>query len=184
VPRSVKSKAMKRLFFSLQARERYMALAALAIAALIASTSAWSHVRSQWDMWRSLENENTVQQTWLKNEPAIRTAAAEAIRGLDAGRGYDQAKLVAETLAAAKDVGLNAVSEAPKTQKAGRFSIHTMQMSCRRTDIASVVKFYENIQPRAPYLSISSLSLQSDRGNSGTISMTVQMSAIELNGTK
>jgi hypothetical protein len=175
---------MKRLFFSLQARERYMAIAALTIGAIIGSTTAWSHVHSQWDMWRALENENAVQLTWLKNEPAIRTAAANAIRGLDAGRGYDQAKLVAETLAAAKDVGLNAVSEAPKTQKAGRFSIHTMQMSCRRTDITSVVKFYESIQPRAPYLSISSISLQSDRGNSGTVSMTVQMSAIELIGAK
>ena len=171
---------MKRLFFSLQARERYMALAALVIAALIASSSARSQLQSQWDMWRSLENENSVQLTWLKNEPAIRLAAANAIRGLDAGRGYDQAKLVAETLAAAKEVGLNAISEAPKTQKAGRFAIHTMQMSCRRTDMATIVKFYENIQPRAPYLSINSISLQSDRGSSGTVSMTVQMSAIEL----
>lgn len=171
---------MRHYFFSLQSRERIMALLAVIIAAIIWSTTAWSRVHGNWDSWRALEDESSLQKTWLQNEPTIRLNAAKAVQGLEAGRGYDQAKLVAEAIAASKEAGLNAISEAPKTQKAGLFAIHTMQLSCRRTDIASVVKFYQSIQPRAPYLSISSLSLQSDRGNSGTVTMTVQMSAIEL----
>ena len=55
-----------------------------------------------------------------------------------------------------------------------------MQLSCRRADMASVVKLYENLRPRAPYISISSFSLQSDRGNSGTVTLTMQLTALEL----
>jgi len=46
--------------------------------------------------------------------------------------------------------------------------------------MASVVKLYENLRPRAPYISISSFSLQSDRGNSGTVTLTMQLTALEL----
>lgn len=175
---------MKHFFFSLQTRERIMALLALVIGAIIWSTSSWSRVNSGWDAWRALENENQIQQTWLKNEPAIRQNAAKAIQGLEAGRGYNDSQLVAEAIAATKEVGLNATTETPKTQKAGKFALHTMQLGCRRADMATVVKFYENLRPRAPYLSISSFSLQSDRGNSGTVTMTVQITALELIGTK
>jgi hypothetical protein len=171
---------MKHFFFSLQTRERIMALLALVIGAIIWSTASWSRVNSGWDAWRALENENQVQQTWLKNEPAIRQNAAKAIQGLEAGRGYNDSQLVAEALAATKEVGLNASTETPKTQKAGKFALHTMQLSCRRADMASVVKLYENLRPRAPYISISSFSLQSDRGNSGTVTLTMQLTALEL----
>ncbi len=175
---------MKHFFFSLQTRERIMALLALVIGAIIWSTASWSRVNSGWDAWRALENENQIQQTWLKNEPAIRQNAAKAIQGLEAGRGYNDSQLVAEVIAATKEVGLNATTETPKTQKAGKFALHTMQLSCRRADMATVVKFYENLRPRAPYLSINSFSLQSDRGNSGTVTMTVQITALELISAK
>ena len=175
---------MKHLFFSLQTRERIMALLALIIGAIIWSTASWSRAHSGWDAWRTLENENQVQQTWLKNEPSIRQNASKAIQGLEAGRGYNQSQLVAEVIAATKDVGLNASTETPKTQKAGKFALHTLQLSCRKADMATVVKFYENISPRAPYLSISSFTLQSDRGNAGTVTMTAQLTALELINSK
>jgi len=171
---------MKHFFFSLQTRERIMALLALVIGAIIWSTGSWSRVNSGWDAWRALENENKIQQTWLQNEPSIRQNAAKAIQGLEAGRGYNDSQLVAEVIAATKAVGLNATTETPKTQKSGKFALHTMQLSCRKADMATVLKFYENIRPRAPYLSINSLSIQSDRGNSGTVTLTVQLTALEL----
>ncbi len=171
---------MKHLFFSLKPRERLMALAAIMIAAFLWSTSIWARTNSQWENWQALEAEAKIQNAWLGKEASIRAEAAAAVQGLDSGHGYDEARLVAEAVAAAKDSGLNASTEAPKTQKAGKFAIHSLQMNCRRADLASVVKFYENISPRAPYLAIAQMSLQSDRGNSGTVTMGVQVTALEL----
>ena len=49
-----------------------------------------------------------------------------------------------------------------------------------RADLASVVRFYQSISPRAPYIAVNTLSLQADRGNSGTVTMVVTLSSLEL----
>lgn len=171
---------MKHLFFRLQPRERVMAVAAAAVAAFLWSTSAWERARGEWDAAQGLEEVAGIQQGWIGREKEIRAAAAEAMQGLEAGRGYDEARLVAEAVQAAKDAGLNASTDAPKSQKAGKFAIHSLQMNCRRADIGSVVRFYESISPRAPYLALGSFSLQADRGDAGTVSVNMQVTALEL----
>ena len=44
---------MKHFFFSLKPRERFMALAALLVAATLWSTGAWARVQGGWDAWRA-----------------------------------------------------------------------------------------------------------------------------------
>lgn len=171
---------MKQLFFGLQPRERYMALAALIVAAFLWVTSSWGRTRDGWDAWQSLENEAATQKAWLDKKSEIRAAAESAVKGLDAGRGFDATRLVEEALAAAKDAGLNPNTDAPKTQKSGKFAVHSLQLSCRRADLAAVVRFYQSIAPRAPYIAVNALSLQADRGNSGTVTMIVTLSSLEL----
>ena len=157
-----------------------MALAALAVAAFLWSTSAWGRARDGWAGWQALENEAAIQVAWLNKQAEIKAAADAAVRGLDAGRGYDATRLVEEALSAAKDAGLNPTTESPKTQKSGKFAVHSLQLSCRRADLASVVRFYQAISPRAPYIAVNALSLQADRGNSGTVTMVVTLSSLEL----
>ncbi|TSA31368.1 MAG: hypothetical protein D4R66_07505 [Opitutales bacterium] len=171
---------MKHLLFSLKMRERVMAFVALAVGAFLWSTGAWARTRGGWDNWQALEAEAKIQSSWMAKEKEIRDAATAAVQGLDAGHGFDEAHLVAEAVAAAKEAGLTANTEAPKTQKAGRFAVHSLQMSCRRADMASVVKFYENISERAPYVAISQLTLQSERGTTGTVTATLRLDALEL----
>lgn len=171
---------MKHLFFGLKPSERYMALAAIAVAAILWATSAWGRVHAGWSGWQSLEGEAAIQMAWMEKKAAIKAAAVAAVQDLDAGRGYDTTRLVEEALAAAKEAGLSPTTDAPKTQKSGKFAVHSLQLSCRRADMASVVKFYQAISPRAPYLAINSLSLQSDRGTAGTVTMQVTVSSLEL----
>ena len=173
---------MKHFFFSLKPRERFMALAALLVAATLWSTGAWTRVRGGWDAWRALEEDAVVQKSWLAKEREIRSATALAVQGLDSGHGYDQAKLVAEAVNATKEAGLNANTEAPKTTKAGKFAIHSLQMSCRKADLASVLRFYESVKSRAPYLAIGNLSMTADRGSSGTVTFKATITALELLG--
>ena len=51
---------MKHFFFSLKPRERFMALAALLVAATLWSTGAWGRVQGGWDAWRLLEEDALV----------------------------------------------------------------------------------------------------------------------------
>jgi hypothetical protein len=173
---------MKHFFFSLKPRERLMALAALLVAALLWSTGAWSRVQGGWDAWRQLETDALAQKATLAKEREVRTATAVAVQGLDSGHGYDQAKLVAEAVNAAKEAGLSANTESPKTTKAGKFAVHSLQMSCRKADIASVLRFYESVKSRAPYLAIGNLTMTADRGTAGTVTFKATVTALELLG--
>lgn len=173
---------MKHFFFSLKPRERLMALAALVIAALLWSTGAWGRVQGGWDAWRQLEADALAQKATLAKEREVRTATAVAVQGLDSGHGYDQAKLVAEAVNAAKEAGLSANTESPKTAKAGKFAVHSLQMSCRKADIASVLRFYDSVKARAPYLAIGNLTMTADRGTAGTVTFKATITALELLG--
>ena len=173
---------MKHFFFSLQPRERLMGLAALLVAALLWSTGAWARVQGSWDEWRALEEDALVQKSWIAKEREVRNATAVAVQGLDSGYGYDQAKLVAEAVNAAKEAGLSANTESPKTTKAGKFAVHSLQMSCRKADLASVLRFYESVKARAPYLAIGNLTMTADRGSAGTVTFKATVTALELLG--
>ena len=174
---------MKRLFYSLKPSERILALFCAAIVAGFWCTNVVGRVSDGWAEWQSNEGLAAGQKTWSDREREIRNAAATAVQGLDAGHGYDEAKLVAEAVNAAKEAGLNPSTESPKTpQKAGKFMIHSLPMSCRRADVASVLRFYESVKVRAPYLAIAQLSLAAERGTTGTVNMKVQLTALELVG--
>ena len=173
---------MKHLFFSLKPRERIMALAALLIAATLWSTGAWGRVQGGWDAWRAFEEEARDQKALLAKEREVRTATAVAVQGLDSGHGFDQAKLVAEAVNAAKEAGLSPNTEAPKSTKAGKFAIHSLQLSCRKADMASILRFYESVKSRAPYLAIGNLSMTADRGTAGTVTFKATLTALELIG--
>lgn len=173
---------MKALFFGLNARERLMALLALGILAFLWVTAAYGRVNEVWANWTDLEKKAAFHRARFAEEKKIRADVAIAVQGLDEGRGYDKARLVAEAFAAAKEAGLTPSTEAPTTVKAGRFAVHSLQMTCRKADMGSLVKFYEAIRPRAPYLALGNLTIQSDRGKDATITVNMQVTALELIG--
>jgi hypothetical protein len=173
---------MKALFFGLNARERLMALVALSTLAFLWVTAAYGRVNEVWANWTDLEKKAAFHRARFAEEKKIRADVAVAVQGLDEGRGYDKARLVAEAFAAAKEAGLTPSTEAPTTVKAGRFAVHSLQMTCRKADMGSLVKFYEAIRPRAPYLALGNLTIQSDRGKDATITINMQVTALELIG--
>jgi hypothetical protein len=173
---------MKALFFGLNARERLMALLALSTLAFLWVTAAYGRVNEVWANWTDLEKKAAFHRARFAEEKKIRADVAVAVQGLDEGRGYDKARLVAEAFAAAKEAGLTPSTEAPTTVKAGRFAVHSLQMTCRKADMGSLVKFYEAIRPRAPYLALGNLTIQSDRGKDATITINMQITALELIG--
>ena len=173
---------MKALFFGLNARERLMALVALSTLAFLWVTAAYGRVNEVWANWTDLEKKAAFHRARFAEEKKIRADVAVAVQGLDEGRGYDKARLVAEAFAAAKEAGLTPSTEAPTTVKAGRFAVHSLQMTCRKADMGSLVKFYEAIRPRAPYLALGNLTIQSDRGKDATITINMQITALELIG--
>lgn len=173
---------MRHLFLSRAPRERILILLGLATAAFLWGGGAVERARAAWAADQSAASEAETQGLWLARETEIRQQAEKAVAGLEAGKGYDAARLVAEALALAKEAGLNVNTDPPKTQRSGAFAVHSVQLTCRKTDLPSLIAFYESVRPRAPYLALGPTSIQLERGGGGSLSARLQVTAVELVG--
>lgn len=173
---------MRQLFLSRPPRERVLILLGLAVAAFLWADGALGRAQAALTAQRAADTEAEAQALWLGKEAEIQRAAEKATRGLEAGKGYDAARLVAEAMALAKEAGLSVNTDPPKTQRSGAFAVHSVQLTCRKADLPALIAFYESIRPRAPYLALGPTSIQLERGGGGSVSARLQVTAVELVG--
>ena len=171
----VKSWFLGRLF-----REKVLVLAFVLLGALIWLSSSSDHLKKNLRSFRSAESTLATQQLWLNNRPAIEEAAKAAVQNLDPSKTYNSTFLVAEILAIAKHAGLAPNTEPPRTQRSPQFAVHTVQVTARRAELAALLRFYQELASKAPYLGLEQVSLQGDRTNPGLINATLQVASVEL----
>ncbi len=172
--------ALRIWFVSRLLREKVLVLALVLIGALIWLSSASDRLRINLRGFRSAEAALATQQLWLNNQPAIEEAAAAAVRNLDPARTYDATFLVAEIMGIASRSGLAVNTEPPRTQRSSQFAVHTVQVTSRRAELGSLLRFYQELASKAPYLGLEQISLQGDRSAPGMINATLQVVSVEL----
>jgi hypothetical protein len=171
---------MRHLFLRRPRTERLLAAAALLVGAIIWADAAQRRVSAGLSSHSAAKVERMFQSEWLARAAIIEAAAAKAKEGLEAGKGMDAARLVADATELAAEAGLSVNTDPPKTQRSGPFAVHTVQLSARRTDLAALVRFYRLVKPRAPYLAVGGLSIQAERSGNGVVSARIQLTAVEL----
>jgi hypothetical protein len=161
-------------------REKILLLAFVLIGVLIWLSSASARLQTDMKSFRAAGAALAEQQLWLDNRATIEAAATNATRNLDPTKTFDATFLVAEVLGMAKRAGLNVVTEPPRTQRSAQFAVHTMQVSTRRADLNAVLRFYQELATKAPYLGLEKISVQGDRSSPGLINLTLQIASVEL----
>ena len=171
---------MKRFFLGRSGREQLLLLAFAALLAVAWLLGAIGRARLVAEEWRLVRAEQTTQQLWLDQEAAIMARAAEAVQQLDPAKTLNGPRLVAELNVMANTAGLSADVSGLRTETAGRFAFHAVQVSFRRVELGALVRFYTELVQRSPYLGTEQLSLQVDRGTPGQLNVTLRVVAAEL----
>lgn len=171
---------IKTWFLSRLFREKVLVFAFLLLGALIWLSSASERLQGSLRGFRAAESTLATQQVWLDARPQIERAAAEAVRDLDPSKTYDSTFLVAEIMGIAGRAGLAVNTEPPRTQRSPQFSVHTVQVTTRRAELAGLLRFYQELASKAPYLGLEQISLQGDRSNPGLVNATFQVASVEL----
>ncbi len=174
---------LKALFLGRLLREKVLVFAFVLLGALIWLSSAMDHLGANTRGFRSAGAELRTQAIWLNNRETIEEAAAAAARNLDPGKTYNATFLVAEVTAMARRSGLAVNSEPPRTQRSPQFAVHTVQVSTRRAELAAVLRFYQELASKAPYLGLERISVQGDRSAPGMLNITMQIASVELLNT-
>lgn len=171
---------VKAWFLSRIFREKVLVLAFVLLGALIWLSSASDHLKGNLRGFRAAESSLATQQLWLNNRPAIEEAAKAAVQNLDPSKTYNSTFLVAEILGIAGRAGLAVNTEPPRTQRSPQFAVHTVQVTTRRVELAALLRFYQELASKAPYLGLEQISLQGDRSNPGMVNATLQVISVEL----
>ena len=161
-------------------REKILVLAFLFLAARIWFSGAVDRMQTGSRAMRAAESELATQARWLKNRPAIDEAAAAAVRNLEPARTLDATFLVAEVQAMAGRAGLSVSIEPPRTQRSPQFAVHYVLVTSRRAELATVLRFYQELAAKAPYIGLEQVTLRIDRSAPGAVNADLQVASVEL----
>lgn len=171
---------MKRYFFTRTLREKALLTAFVALVALAWLFGALGRTRARWQEWSSLRIAGKEQQLWLGNRADIEARATKATAQLDPAKTLNGTRLVAEMSGLASQAGLTAEVTGQRTERTTQFAFHSAQVSFRRVDLAALLRFYEALSQRSPYVGLEQVSLAADRGAPGTLNATFRVTAAEL----
>jgi hypothetical protein len=174
---------LKAWFLGRLLREKILVFAFVLLGALIWLSSAADGMKANVRRFRAANSDLGTQALWLNNRATIEAAAAEAASHLDPSKTYDATFLVSEVSGMARRAGLSANTEPPRTQRSPQFAIHTLQLTTRRADLGAVLRFYQELAGKAPYLGLEQISVQGDRSAPGMLNATLQVASVELLGT-
>lgn len=173
---------MKTFFLTRQLREKMLLLAFVVVGAIIWGTSVLQRASRDVREFRLARAELADQQRWLAARESIEAAAAAAVENLDSSRTYNAVRLSAEISAIANATGLgaNATNDPPQTERTPQFSMHTLQFRLSRVQWEQLLRFYEELSQRAPYINIEQFALSAERARPELLNASLRVSSVEI----
>ncbi len=171
---------MKTYFLTRTLREKALLLTFAGIASVVWLWAGLGRTVTLVQEWRSIAAAGGEQQLWLTNRADIEAKAAKATVQLDPARTLNGTRLVGEMNTLASLAGLSLEVSGQRTERTTQFAFHTAQVTFRRADFGALLKFYEELSRRSPYVGLEQVSLAVDRGAPGSINATFRVVAAEL----
>ena len=172
---------MKAFFLSRILREKLLLLGLVLIAALMWLSGAAGRAMN---LVREYQNTTDIldsQQRTLNNAPRIQARSDAITRQFDAASTFDTVHLQSELDAIATAAGItNKTIGDAHTDKTPQFSVNSATITMRNIDYASLVKFYEELKKRSPYIGLDQLTIQANAANVNQLSITIKVSSVEV----
>lgn len=170
---------MKKFFNARSLRERVLLLAFALIGAVWWGAELAGRVSLEVEAWRSVARDAEVQRLWLEQGGRVGERTAEVAKRLDPAKTMNAAQAYAEISRLAQ--GLPVEMGAQRTDRTDAFALHSLQVTIRRTDMASLVKFYTALSARAPYLGLDQCTVSADRASPGLVNAVFRVYSVERN---
>lgn len=173
---------MRAYFLSRLARERILlVLLAVAIGAVVVSWTART-VAEFVRLDRRINNEIAVQKVVLGQKDLIAMREQSAAQMFDAARTYDALRLSSEIDSMTRSAGIkNSSTGDARTETSTQFSIHSVQLTMRNSDYATLVRFYQEVMKKVPYIGIDQFSISANVANPTQLNAQWRLSSVEIN---
>jgi len=175
-------RSIRAFFLSRALREKLLLVAFVAIGALWWLSAFGTRAGQFWRDQRTTTTRLKEQAEWIKNRTVIEETAQKTAARLDPARTLNGNQLVTTVAQIAREAGLqNATSSGnPITRTSGQFAIHETDYTIRNTDWDSLIKFYEELQKRSPYISVERFSLVAGANNAAQLTLGLKVVSVEI----
>lgn len=174
-------KALKLFFMSRLMREKILLLVFLLMAVVIWLSSFARRTSDFASAFSTASEELNTHALWLGRSAQIDEAANKAVSRLDPAKTLDGIKLSAAINRMAAESGLqNVVLDDHRDERSAQFSLHTVRLTARRADYATLIKFYQAVQACAPYIGIEQFVLNAETSNPAQLNASLRLSSVEV----
>lgn len=171
-------RTLRALFLRCQLREKLLVLAFALMGVLLWLSGFSSRAGKFWAEKRSTTTTLGYQAQLLGQSAAIEAAAQKAAEQLDAAKTLNENRLATTIQQLASEAGLrDGHSTPPTTTTSGKIAIHTLDYIVNRASWDTLLKFYQAIQAKSPYIGIVKFSLNATNGQHN---LSVTVSSIEV----
>ncbi len=173
---------MKAFFLTRLTREKFLVLAFLALVCAVWIGGFSKRAKAFTAGYASTGVELEEQQRWLSSKDQIEADAAKAIARLDPAQTLDSTKLLAEVNRIANEVGItsNVQADDTKDERSSLFALHSLRLTIKKADYASLVRFYVALQKRSPYIGLEQFSLQAEPNNAVQLTAMFRLTSVEV----
>lgn len=168
---------MRTFFQRRSLRERVLMVAFALLVACWWGAEVLTRVQRQVEGWRSAAADAEVQRLWLEQRDRVGERTAEIAHRLDPAKALNATQAYAEISRLAEGLPLEMGGQ--RTDRTDRFALHSLQVTFRRTDMASLLRFYTALIARAPYLGIDQCTITADRATPGMVNAVFRVYSIE-----
>lgn len=168
---------MRKFYNARLLRERLLLLVFLGIGVIWWGSDLVGRTRQNVRAWQSVAEDGKIQLMWLERGASVGERTALVAKQLDAARTMNAAQAYAEVSRLAQ--GLPLEMGAQRTERTDSFSLHSLQVTFRRVDMASLLRFYEGVSARAPYLGIDQCTITADRATPGMVNAVFRVYSVE-----
>ncbi len=169
---------MKTFFNTKSIRERVLMTALLLIAVLLWGSSLLGRSRTVRSDWAATAEDIKEQQTWLGKKSQVKERTEKITTLLVPSRTYNATQALAEINRLAQ--GLSPDIGAPRTDHTENFDMHSLQVTFRKIGLESLLKFYQELSKKVPYLGIDNCSISSDRAAPGQVNAVFRIYSVEV----
>ncbi len=172
---------MKAYFLSRLLREKVLLLSFALLGAVIWLSGVGERAGAKWRAISATSTDLEVQRRWLLQRERIEREAALAIEHLDPTRSLDGVRLSSELATLARAAGLaNYDVSDSRTARTSQFAVHSVQFSVRNADIGALIRFYQALGQRAPYLGLEQFALAGNRANPAQLTASWRVTSVEI----
>lgn len=176
-------RSFRAFFLSRALREKLLLVAFIAIGLFWWLSSYTTRASTFWRDQRATRARLAEQAEWIRNRTKIEENAHNAAAKLDPTKTLNAIQLATALNQLANEAGLGRsaqLSGTPVTTKSGQFAIHTATYVIRGAEWEALVKFYEALQKRSPYIAIDQFNLAAAPNNPSQLTLSLKAESVEI----